>query len=427
MTRLTDLATRWNIALAHELPAARRLRRELHAAPCLSGHEHPARTRIVEALSDLIVFEQTADAGAVGRTGPADGPAIAVRAELDALPVTELTGASFAAVGGVMHACGHDVHQAAVVALLRAAEHLDLPLGLVGLLQPREESYPSGALEMVEAGVIERHGIAHVIGAHVHPGVARGAVAAGGGFINAAADEIEIRVEGRGGHGAYPHDASDTVAAIAHIALGIPEVVRRTVSPLRPALISVGTLTAGEGAANVLPAEARIFATMRTTDPADRSTLFDAVRAMAERTAAAYGTTATTTRIEGEPALINDAALAAGADDWLARLGVDGAEPMRSLGADDFSYFCDAVPSLMLFAGVETPGEHPQPALHHPRFLPEDDAVDLVARALMAGYLAAAERVLGIAHHRGDIAGSGDTVGSGEKAGSSGAGPDGEG
>lgn len=404
ITRLTDLATRWNTALEQELPAARKLRRELHAAPCVSGHEHPARSHLVAALSDRIPFQEMADAGAVGRMGPSGGPAVAVRAELDALPVTELTGASFAATAGAMHACGHDVHQAAVVALLRAADGLDLPLGLVCLLQPREESYPSGALEMVEAGVIEEFGIAHVIGAHVHPAVPAGAVAAGGGFINAAADEIEIRVHGRGGHGAYPHDANDTVAAVAHIAIGLPEVVRRTVSPLRPAIISIGTLTAGEGAANVLPAEARIFATMRTTDPADRATLFSAVLDMAERTAQAYGTTAVVTRIEGEPALINDPALAAGADDWLARLGVDGAEPMRSLGADDFSYFCDAVPSLMLFVGVETAGEHPQPALHHPRFLPGDDSVDLVARALMAGYLAAAERVLGIEHHRSDAA-----------------------
>lgn len=404
LTRLTDLATQWGAALDRELPAARRLRRELHADPCVSGQEHPARDRLVEAMSDRVAFEQIADAGAVGRIGPLDGPSIAVRAELDALPVTERTGVPFSAVGAAMHACGHDVHQAAVVALLRAAASVDLPLGLVGLLQPREESYPSGALEMVQAGVIPRHGIAHVIGAHVHPGVRRGAVAAGGGFINAAADEIEIRVTGRGGHGAYPHEASDAVAAIAQIALGLPETVRRTVSPLRPALVSIGTLVAGEGAANVLPAEARIFATMRTTDPADRSTLFRAVREMAERTAEAYRTTATVERTEGEPALINDAALAAGADDWLARLGVDGAEPMRSLGADDFSYFCDTVPSLMMFVGVETAGRHPQPALHHPEFLPGEEAVDLVARALMAGCLAAAERVLGIEHHRSGAA-----------------------
>ncbi|MFF2273998.1 M20 family metallopeptidase [Agromyces sp. NPDC058136] len=400
MVRLTELASLWNIALDREVPAAQQLRRELHARPCVSGREHEAMAQLELALSEYVSLDPVADTGAIGRIGPAEGPSIAVRSELDALPMTERTGVPFAAGNGAMHACGHDVHQAALVALLRAAKGLELPLGLVAMFQPREESYPSGALDIVEAGTLERLSIAHVIGAHVHPGVRSGAVASGGGFINAAADEIEIRVTGRGGHAAYPHEASDTVAAIAQIALAIPEVVRRTVSPLRPAIISIGTLAAGEGAANVLPAEARIFATMRTTDPADRLALARAVDETAQRIAESFGTSASTRRIEGEPVLVNDPELAAGADDWLTRLGIDGAEPMRSLGADDFSYFCDAVPSLMMFAGVQTAGHDPQPGLHHPSFLPDDDAVGLVARALLAGYLAAAERVLGIEHHR---------------------------
>ncbi|WP_336644346.1 M20 metallopeptidase family protein [Microbacterium sp. USHLN186] len=401
VTRLTELATAWDSVLERELDAARALRRELHAAPCISGREHPTVARLVEELSDYVPFETVAESGAVGRIGPRGGPAVAVRAELDALPVTELTGAGFASDNGAMHACGHDIHQAALVALVRSAAQLELPVALVPLLQPREETYPSGALDMLEAGVIGRYEIAHVIGAHVHPGLPDGAVSAAGGFINAAADELEIRITGRGGHAAYPHQANDTVAAIAQIALALPEVVRRTVSPLRPAIISVGTLAAGEGAANVLPAEARIFATMRTTDPDDRALLFSAVQHMAQGVAAAYGAAADVRRIEGEPALINDRVLAAGADDWLARLGVEGADAMRSLGADDFSYFCNAAPSLMMFVGVRTAGENPQPGLHHPRFLPGDEAIASVARALMAGYLAAAELALGIEHRRG--------------------------
>lgn len=400
INRLTELAARWNLALENELPAAQQLRRELHAVPRLAGQEHPVTARLAQALSNSFRCEPVADSGAIGLIGPERGPAVALRAELDALPLTEQTGAPFTSTNGAMHACGHDVHQAALVALLRSARDLDLPVGLVGLFQPREESYPSGALDVVKAGVLERFTIAHVIGVHVHPGVRTGAVASGGGFINAAADEIEIRVEGRGGHAAYPHEASDVVAAIAHIALAIPEVVRRTVSPLHPAIISIGTLSAGEGAANVLPAEARIFATMRTTDSADRDSLLRAVREMAQRVAESFDTQATVERVEGEPVLVNDPGLATVADDWLTRLGIDGAEPMRSLGADDFSYYCDAVPSLMMFAGVETPRQDPQPGLHHPCFLPGDDSIGLVARALMAGYLAAAENVLGIEHHR---------------------------
>ncbi|WP_405217779.1 M20 family metallopeptidase [Agrococcus sp. Ld7] len=404
VTELAELATQWSAALERMLPAAIQLRHELHAAPQVSGSEHPTTARIARELDTVIRFEPVADAGGVGRIGPQDGPSIALRAELDALPMTETTGASFSAEGEAMHACGHDVHQAALVALLSAAAGLELPVGLVALLQPREESYPSGALDIVRGGVLPRHDIAHVIAAHVHPGVRVGAVAVGGGFINAAADEIEVRIEGRGGHGGYPHEGSDTVAAIAHIALAIPEVVRRTVAPLDPAIISVGTMSAGEGAANVLPASARLFATMRTTDPADREPLFDAVRVMAERTAEAFGTRAEVTRTEGEPVLVNDSGLALGADEWLAQLSVDGAEPMRSLGADDFSYFSEAVPSLMMFVGVETAGQESQPPLHHPRFLPGDEAVGAVARALLAGYLAAAERVLDIDHHRSQFA-----------------------
>lgn len=404
VTELADLATRWSAALERTLPEAIRLRHELHAAPQVAGSEHSVTARIARELGGVIHFEPVADAGGVGRIGPQHGRSIALRAELDALPMVEATDAPFSSTGSAMHACGHDVHQAALVALLRAAAGLELPVGLVALLQPREESYPSGALDIVRGGVLPRHDIAHVIAAHVHPGVGLGAVAVGGGFINAAADEIEVRVEGRGGHGGYPHEGADTVAAIAHVAIAIPEVIRRTVAPLHPAIISVGTLSAGEGAANVLPASARLFATMRTTDPADREPLFNAVRAMAERTAEAFGTRAEVTRTEGEPVLVNDPSLALGADDWLAQLGIDGAEPMRSLGADDFSYFSEAVPSLMMFVGVETAGQEPQPPLHHPRFLPGDEAVGAVARALLAGYLAAAERVLDIAHHRSQFA-----------------------
>lgn len=404
VTELTDLATRWGAALERTLPDAVALRRELHAAPRVSGSEHPVTARIARELESVIRFEPVAEAGGLGRMGPQHGPSIALRAELDALPMTEESGATFSATGDAMHGCGHDVHQAALVAVLTAAVDLPLPVGLVAMLQPREETYPSGALDIVRGGVLPQQEIAHVIAAHVHPGVPVGAVAVGGGFINAAADEIEVRVVGRGGHGGYPHEGADTVAAIAHIAIAVPEVVRRTVAPLHPAIISVGTLSAGEGAANVLPAAASLRATMRTTDPADREPLFEAVRSMAERIAEAFGTRAEVARTVGEPVLVNDSNLALGADDWLAQLGVDGAEPMRSLGADDFSYFSEAVPSLMMFVGVETTGREPQPPLHDARFLPGDEAVGAVARALLAGYLAAAERVLGIDHHRGQLA-----------------------
>ncbi len=388
------LGRRWLEALEPELGPARTLRRELHAEPSGSGAEGPALARLERALEGHLDLRRSAATGGVGRIGPGSGPGIALRAELDALPMTEETGSPFASSNGFMHACGHDVHQAALVALIKAARGLSLPFGLVALLQPREETYPSGALDMTQEGVLAHEGVEHVIGGHVHPGVQAGAISVGAGFVNAAADEFDIRIIGRGGHAAYPHHGSDPVAAAAHVALSLPELVRRNVSPLNPAVISVGTVRIGDGAANVLPSSAHLRGTVRSTDAADRTRLHAAIRACAEQIASGFGLEAQIVITRGEPMLINDVELATRTINVLTRLDLECAEPMRSLGADDFSYFSDAVPSVMLFVGVETEGIVPSPALHDPRFLPTDRAIRDVARALIAGYLAAADQLL---------------------------------
>lgn len=382
------MAARWSAALKDELPAAIAVRHELHRHPRISGEEHPTAVVLAEALGvELRVAAQT---GRVGRLGPVSGPAIGVRAELDALPVSERTGVAYSSTGGAMHACGHDVHMAALVALVRSARRMSLPFALAPVLQPREETYPSGALDMVEEGVLKDLEIVRMIGAHVHPGVPAGRVAIGAGAINAAADEIEIVLTGIGGHGGYPHHATDPVTALAHLILGLPDVVRRTISALEPAAVSVGTVTAGDGAANVLPASARLKATMRTTAPASRERLRRAIERYAQHQAEAFGCQADLHYTAGEPALINDDELATGAQRWLSELGGWVAEPLRSLGADDFAFFSEQVPSLMLFVGVEAACD-PAPSLHDPRFLPPDAAVGDVAQAMLAGWLAAAQ------------------------------------
>lgn len=387
---LTELHRQWLAALEPELPGALDLRRQVHADPHLSGLEEPTAGRVEAALG--IPMERVATTGRAGRIGPVDGPAVLLRAELDALPLIEATGVSFASASGRMHACGHDVHLAAVVAVVRAATHLELPLGLVPLLQPREETYPSGAQDVIASGLLGRQRVAAAIGAHVHPGVPPGQVATGAGVVNAAADEIEIVLTGNGGHGAYPHSAADPVSALGHIVLGLPEVVRRSVSPMHPATVSVGHVQAGEASANVLPSQARLLATMRTTDARDRETIAAHVQRLAEHQARAFGVTAEVLITAGEPVLFNDPDLVDLVDAWLERTGVEPTEPMRSLGADDFSFFGELVPSVMCFVGVRVSGhEEDPPSLHHPRFLPVDEAVGDVARALIAGYLAAAE------------------------------------
>lgn len=384
-----DLAVRWLAELDAQLPEAARLRREIHREPRVTGREHDT-ARLLERFLG-VPLRTVADAGRIGRIGPEAGPAVGLRAELDALPVQERTGAEFASVNGAMHACGHDVHMAALAALVRAASRVELPAGLGIVLQPREEGFPSGARDIVRSGTLSELRIERMVAAHVHPGVTPGQAAIGGGFVNAAADEIVITLSGRGGHGGYPHLAADPIAAMGHILVGLPEVVRRVVDPFSPAVVSVGTARSGHGASNVLPSEAEILATMRTTRRGERERVFQAVRDFAQGQAASFGVQAEAELRFIEPVLENDERLAAAAEPWLRRLGIGVAEPLRSLGADDFSFFSELMPSVMCFVGVRTPGLAQQPMLHDAAFLPAEEAIRHCALTLMAGWFAAVE------------------------------------
>lgn len=405
--QLCTFGAAWLDAVEADLDYAAELRRRIHASPEISGSEDATALLVSRELSEMLELKAIAGTGRIGRIGPDTGPAVGIRAELDALPVLERTSASFASTNSAMHACGHDIHMAALVTLIRAArtvrEHTgkDLPTALVPVFQPREETYPSGALDIVSEQGLSNCSVAHMIGVHNHPGVPLGQIAIGEGYINAAADEVHITVSGRGGHGAYPHDAADPVAGVSNIALALPEIVRRTIGPMSAAVVSVGTVRIGEGAANVLPQTGRISATIRTTSAEERTNIHSAIETMAEGIAAAYGLQAEVELINGEPVLLNDADLAARFAKQAEGLGAHLAAPMRSLGADDFSFFSEQVPSAMSFVGTGQPGA----SLHDATYLPPERSIIDVARAMVAGYLAGAESLLtsvagGSAHHQ---------------------------
>lgn len=388
--RLQLLATQWSKEFDKHLDDIAGLRKTIHQNPCVSGQEQPTTDLMRNALG--IDLEPIADTGAIGRVGPQDGPAVGIRGELDALPVTEETGAEWSSTSEAMHACGHDVHLAALAGVVKAAKRLDLPFGLVPVLQPREETYPSGALDIAESGKLQAMDVRHVIGAHVHPAVPMGAVAAGSGFVNAAAGEISVTVTGKGGHGAYPHNGRDAAVPTAQIAVGMPEVVRRVADPMEPALVSIGTISVGQGAANVLPRTGRIFATVRSTNTATNERIVDAVTAMATGFAQGYGCSVEVDYKPGEPELVNAPMLADRFGAYADSLGIDNAETMRSMGADDFSFYGEICPSLMCFVGVADGND--MPSLHDPTFLPADNALTNVGKAMIAGYLAAADAII---------------------------------
>jgi amidohydrolase len=368
--------------LAAELDDAISLRHELHAAPDLSGVEGPTARRVAAALGDPGA-PQVAGTGRLLRIGPATGPSVAVRGELDGLPVTEQTGVAWAARAGAMHACGHDVHLAALTAFGRAARAVELPVALLAVLQPREETFPSGALDIVDAGVLQAHRACAVIGVHLQHALPSGTIGAATGPVNAASDELQIVVTGTAGHAGYPHLAVNPVPALCAAVLALQQAASRLTDPTHTVALSVGAVTAGR-AANVIPETATALASLRTFDAADRTRLHEALAEIVASTSAGYGCRGELKITLGEPPLVNDPQLTTASWPWLSRAGFRVADDFRSCGADDFSYYSQCAPALMLFTG--TPGTT---TLHHPKFLPPDEMVGEVARAMLAGYLGA--------------------------------------
>src|SRR5499427_3937917 len=339
-------------AADQELPAAVALRRELHARPELGGHETSTASRVAAALGEPDAPSVTT--GRLVRIGAAGGPSVAIRAELDALPLTEQTPVAWASRNGASHSCGHDVHLAALTVAGRAVRRVGGPLPLVAVLQPREESYPSGAQDMVGSPQLEAQDVRAMVGAHVHPHVARGQVSVGPGPVNAACDEVTITVRGRGGHAAYPHVTRDPVIAAAHVIVALQHLVSRRTDPMHAAVLTIGTVQAG-AAANVVPERVVLTGSLRTFEPTDRASLWSAISATAGATAEEYECTAQATFTQGEPVLDNDPSLAAAAAVCLAQAGFGVVDSLRSCGSDDFAYYCARYPSLMMFVGVGQP------------------------------------------------------------------------
>jgi amidohydrolase len=379
-----SLAERWRAAVRRELDVAVALRHELHAAPRLSGDETDTADLVTAAIGrgpGRIV----AGTGRLVEVAGGDGPgAVALRSELDALPVLERTEAPWASRTGAMHACGHDVHMAALVAVARAAAQVDLPVPLLALLQPREEGADSGALDVVAEGALA--GVAAVVAAHVQPQLPAGTVAVTPGPVNAGINEFTITVRGKGGHSGYPHTVTDSVLALASIVVSLQQLGARRVDPVVGIACMVNQLHAGT-ANNVVPASAVGSGTVRTMRSEDLTRAREALLDIAVHVAAAHGCTAEVHISTGEPPLVNDGHIASHAYLLLEEMGHPVTVEFRSFGSDDFSQYCETTRGLMSFVGTGDAGG----GLHDATFLPDDGYVATVADALIAGYCAAVD------------------------------------
>lgn len=379
------LADQWRERMRAGLAEAAALRREIHANPRLSGNESDTAQLVAGALgfgSGTTVATTGRLIGVPGGNAPQVAP-IALRAELDGLPIVERTNVPWAATNGAMHACGHDVHLSAVVAVAKAAAGLVLPAPLAVLLQPREETGDSGARDVVREGHTDHLGA--VIAAHVQPQLDSQTIAVTAGAVNAGVNQFTITITGREGHSGYPQTVIDPVLALAAVVVATQQIAARRMDPTVGSAVMVTQLNAGS-ATNVVPGVAAARGTMRFMSADDERKMQSALSEIVMHTAAAYGAQGTISFDHGEPALLNDAALASGCAERLISAGYQVDTGWRSFGSDDFAFYCASIPSLMIFIGTGASGG----GLHASDYLPAEETIVRAADALIFGYLAAA-------------------------------------
>ena len=362
-----------------------------HEEPELSLHEVKTREKVVAALAELGIPYRTFEdsTGVVGTIG-ADrkGPVVALRADMDALPVTEATGLPFASkFPGRMHACGHDVHMTcllgAAAILSHANERTGGPVRLI--FQPAEEEGDvGGALGLIARGCLERPKVDYVVGQHVDPSLPLGRIGWRAGPLMAAADFFRITVRGRGGHAATPHQGPDAVVVASEIVLGLQALVSRVRDPVDPVVVSVGSIHGGTRN-NILPDEVVLEGTVRTLLPATRALMERALRRRVRALAASLGAHARVLYQHGYPSLINaPVPTRTVAEALTTEFGreqvVEIGHPLMS--AEDFSRYLERVPGTFLRLGVGIPG---RPAsLHSATFAPEEPALVVGAATLAA-------------------------------------------
>ena len=360
-------------------------RREIHAAPELSMEEYATTAKVVEVLSAAGLSPQVLPkgTGVVCDLGPTDRPRIGLRADLDALPVTEQTGLPFASqVEGVSHACGHDAHTAILMGVgCLLADLEDLPFGVRLLFQAAEEVMPGGALDAIDAGAMD--GLARIFALHCDPHLPVGTVGLRAGALTSAADRIEVHLRGPGGHTSRPHLTGDLVYAMGALITGLPGVLARRVDPRSGTVMGWGAAHSGD-APNAIPQEGRLRGTVRTGDQSVWDEMEPLVRSIVGELVAPLGVSYDLNYVRGVPPVVNDEDSVA-----MLRRAVGAIDPAtevdtpQSAGGEDFAWYLQHAPGAMARLGVWS-GTGPRGDLHQPDFNLDERAI-AIGIATLAG------------------------------------------
>jgi amidohydrolase len=375
-------------ALEDELVA---LRRDLHAHPELAWQEQRTTSVVAEHLDRAGVEVQLLPkSGLLAEVGSLEGPLVGLRADLDALPVDDRGVEDFSSTtDGVAHACGHDVHTAALVgagvALAQTHRRTPLPGRVRLLFQPAEEVMPGGALEVIAAGAME--GVSHVYGLHCDPSIDVGEIGLRVGPLTGAADSLTVRLTGRGGHTSRPHLTEDLTYAIGKLVTDLPGALSRRLDPRAGASLVWGVVRAGS-AKNVIPASGEVAGTLRMLDAVAWADAEDLVRELIAQILAPYGVGADVSYVRGVPPVVNEA----GATELLGSavtsvLGAKGAvSTQQSLGGEDFAWYLESTPGAMGRLGTRTPGGTTYD-LHRGDLHIDERAIGVGAKVLTAAVL----------------------------------------
>jgi len=362
-------------------------RRHLHAHPELSFKEYETTAFIAGLLTEWgVPFERPLETGVIGKiVGAKPGPTIAIRCDIDALPIEEENKTDYVStVPGVMHACGHDGHTAVQLGLAKILSGLtDQISGEIRLFfQPAEEVVGSGAKHFIDAGALD--GVERIVGMHLWSGLEVGKMSVRGGPVMASMDEFGIVITGSGGHGAFPHQTVDALVIAANLVGELQTVVSRRVDPLEAAVLTVGTFHAGK-TFNVISGEAVLTGTTRALSDGVRDLLERSVTEISTRHAEAHGARATVTYKRGSPSLVNDAAMAE-----LVRPAAEatvGAENVvvqpPVMGGEDFAYYAREIPAVFTFVGARNDAIGANKPHHHPQFGIDERAMSTALKFLL--------------------------------------------
>lgn len=356
------------------------MRRTLHRIPERGFAEVKTQQTIIAALNELGIPYTTERTWVIGLIeGALPGETVALRADMDALPLQEPEGCPFRSEHeGMMHACGHDAHTAILLGAARVLQGMKDQLhGRVKLLfQPAEET-DGGAEPMVAAGAMENPHVDRVYGLHVMPTHPMGVVETRTGTLNASTDSVKLIIRGKAGHGAYPDAATDAIVCAAQVISALQTLISRNVSPLQSAVLTFGVINGGT-AQNIICDEVTLRGTLRTANSPLRAMMKQRIREVAEGVAAAMGCQADVAITSGYAALVNDAVEAARVKRVAARLLGEAhvvEKEAPSMGGEDFSFFSDCAPGAFFHIGCVKPEWMPAPPLHSRDFHLDEDCL----------------------------------------------------